>query len=109
MCWSKQIPLIPLQVAAQSDMVLTEIIDILSKFRGPLKFLQIFSHSGALDEEILVAFFEILEVLTVNIVKLVKYFRQKMSTDTAIAPKSAWSNVRAHLSKDLKRLDLRLR
>lgn len=37
----KQTLLIPLQVAAQSDKVLTIIIDILTEFGDQLKFLQI--------------------------------------------------------------------
>lgn len=74
MCWIKQIPLIPLQVTAQSDKLLKEITDILSEFGDQLKFLQIFSDSGALDEETLAAFFEIQEALTVNIVKAIKIF-----------------------------------
>jgi hypothetical protein len=87
---------------------LTEIIEILSEFGDQLKLLQIFSESGELDEGTLTVFYEILEALTVNIVKAIKYFRRRKITDAAIAPNSAWINVRAQFVKDLKRLELRL-
>lgn len=87
---------------------MTEIIEILSEFGDQLKLLQIFSESRELDEGTLTAFYEILEALTVNIVKAIKYFRRRKITDAAVAPNSAWINVRAQFAKDLKRLELRL-
>ncbi|KAG8422305.1 hypothetical protein J3459_010459 [Metarhizium acridum] len=81
--------LLSLEVAAGSDKVLTEIIETLSEFGDQLPFLQISGDSGALDDETLAALFEILEALTVNIVRAIKYFRRRNITDTTIAPNSA--------------------